>query len=140
MLFIDEEYTYNYFCEKTVKYKTNFTNGEWLRVDFDDVKIGDNIIIEFISDSQRYMYSYYPKYGEVIHIKDDNEFDEVYFDKSFFFSSLTIERLILNNENGQEIGAYSWDSYFGNIRSYSYLIYKFVKDSDKEKENENDKE
>ena len=126
MLFLDEEYIYNYFNGEALKYKTSFIDGEWLRVEFDDVKIGDKIIIEFMSDSQRYMYSYYPKYGEVIHIKDDNEFNEAYFDKSLSFSSLTIERLILNNENGQEIGSHSWDSYFGNTRSYSYLIYKFV--------------
>lgn len=126
MLFLDEEYTYNYFNGEALKYKTSFIDGDWLRVEFDDVKIGDKIIIEFMSDSQRYMYSYYPKYGEVIHIKDDNEFNKAYFDKSLSFSSLTIERLILNNENGQEIGYHSWDSYFGNTRSYSYLIYKFV--------------
>lgn len=127
MLYLDDEYTYNHFDEKMEKYKISFTDGEWINVDFNDVKIGDNIVIEFISDSQRYMYSYYPKYGEVIHIKDDNEFDELYFDKSLSFSLLTIERLILNNENGQEIGFHSWDSYFGNRRSYSYLIYKFIR-------------
>ena len=128
MLYIDDEYTYSYFDEKVLKYRSSFTNGIWISVNFDDIKIGDKIIIEFIPDSQRYIYSYYPKYGEVIHIKSDNEFNEAYFDKSFFHSSLTIERLILKDENGQEeIGYHSWDSYYGNTRSYSYLIYKFIK-------------
>lgn len=135
MLYLDDEYTYNYFNEKALKYRESFTSceglGKWVSVDFNDLKIGDKIIIEFVSDSQRYMFSYYPKYGEIIHIKGDDEFDEVYFDKSLFFSSLTIERLILKDENDQEeIGSHSWDSYFGNTRSYSYLIYKFVKKTD----------
>ena len=48
-------------------------NYDLIEVDINDLKIGDKVVIHFMTYSQKYMYQLYSKYGTIIKIEDIND-------------------------------------------------------------------
>jgi hypothetical protein len=79
-----------------------------IEINIDNIQINDIIYIDFIPDSQKYIYELYPKLGIV------NKFEN---DEYFILNNITnqIEPLLHDNV-----------SYYGNTLGYGYLIYKII--------------
>ena len=104
----DNEEQYNYYCYQAEQfYNQNLKfNTYWHDVSIDDLKIDDIIIINYTSNSQRYIYDLYPKFGKIIRIDDSNILENIYL-------------------NHNDINAsHDWCGYYGNTRSYDYNIIK----------------
>ena len=58
---------------QVVSYKDKLTTSKknWRKIKFSDIRIGDEIIIYFWSDSQEYICTLYPKFGQVVRIELD---------------------------------------------------------------------
>jgi len=72
-----------------------------------DLRINDIIHINFIPDSQKYIYDLFPKFGKIFSIENEN---------------IIIENLDKIQENLLHDGV----SYMGQSLGYSYYIYKFM--------------
>lgn len=75
--------------------------------DISDLELNDIIHINFIPDSQKYIYDLYPKFGKIISIENDK---------------IIIENLDKVHEDLLHEGV----SYMGQSLGYSYYIYKFI--------------
>lgn len=76
-------------------------------INISDLKLNDLILIDFIPDSQKYIYDLYPKIGKIISISEEN--------------------IIINNlDNENEELLHDNVSYLGQSLGYSYSIYKFI--------------
>ncbi len=105
--FDDSEY--NTVVEKTDKI---IENKNKIPIKLLDVKIGDNIYIQFHPYSQKYIYSLYPKVGIVNSIEN-------YVFNGNEFPSITIT----NSEGNPEELFHGGVSYFGDSLGYDYSIY-----------------
>ena len=58
---------------QVVSYKDKLTTSKknWRKTKFSDIRIGDEIIIYFGTDSQEYICNLYPKFGQVVRIELD---------------------------------------------------------------------
>jgi len=99
---------YNNKSQKIDNYITNFLlKKNKILVDISELKINDLILIDFIPDSQRYIYDLYSKIGTIVSIINNN--------------------VIINNiENENENLLHDGVSYLGQSLGYSYYIYKFI--------------
>lgn len=110
MYYIDEDLRniYNEESDKINNYiKNNLSCNEKIEVNISDLKIGDIVYVNFISDSQKYIYDLYPKFGVISSIDNDNI-------------------LILNIDKKSENLLHDNVSYYGSSLGYSYYIYKFI--------------
>lgn len=60
------EYELDYYNEQVVKVNNFIQTKKLLCINDNEIKVGDKIVVNFYSFSQKYMYMLYPKYGEVI--------------------------------------------------------------------------
>jgi hypothetical protein len=122
-MFFEDEYEYKEISAKATSYKTilmnQFPGYDWYRINFSDLKVGDKVVIYFYSDSQRDMFTLYPKFGEVTKIepKEEPMTDDYYSEKC-------IERITLKNSETEYNASHLWCSYLGNTRGYVYDIYR----------------
>lgn len=70
---IDEEYYFNYKdeCDKHKDFLG--TNKKWSHVNFNDLKVGDIIYLEYLPSSQKYLNYHTPECGKIIEINDKKE-------------------------------------------------------------------
>lgn len=108
MNFLDEEPEYNRCCDIVSEYHNNNETilTEWKETDESELKLDDKIIIYFSPDSQRYIYSLYPKCGQIVQIRDNILIKN---------ANDTIENMFHENV-----------SYYGDSKGYSYQIFKLV--------------
>ena len=93
--------------QKTYEIQTILIDKQVIEIKIEDININDNIYIIFMSYSQRYIYTLYPKYGTVISIDNNN--------------------IIINNiHNENENILHDNISYFGDSLGYEYTIYKVI--------------
>jgi len=97
----------NYYNEQVNIINNYLKDKIKIRIDLQDIKLNDNIYIDFIPDSQKYITTLFPKYGKIINIEDNN-----------------IE--IFNLSNITESLLHDSVSYFGDSLGYSYVIYKIL--------------
>jgi len=132
---IDEYEKYNKMVNKFKKNNIKSTRffKKWIKVDYSNLKINDIVIIYFYPDSQKYLYSLYPKAGKVIKINNDNDInmEDLTPEEKMLFSNHTIENITIkpfnNKKYANDILSHDWLGYFGNSRSYDYEIYKLTK-------------
>lgn len=75
--------------------------------DISNLELNDIIHINFIPDSQKYIYDLYPKFGKIISIEN--------------------EKIIIENlDDAHEDLLHEGVSYMGQSLGYSYYIYKFI--------------
>jgi len=87
---------------------TILLNKQKIAIDnISNLELNDIIHINFIPDSQKYIYDLYPKFGKIISIENDE---------------IIIENLDKAHENLLHEGV----SYMGQSLGYSYYIYKFI--------------
>ena len=91
----------------TQKIQNILINKQMMEIKEEDININDNIYIIFMSYSQKYIYSLYPKYGTVMSIDNNN---------------IIIKNI--NNENENIL--HDNISYFGDSLGYEYTIYKII--------------
>ena len=106
----NNEDEYNNYCNQAEQFYNLHINcnTHWDEININDLKINDIIIINYTSNSQRYMYDLYPKFGKITKI-DQNILENIYMTNIF--------------EN--DINAsHDWCGYYGNSRSYDYNIIK----------------
>ena len=110
MFYINEDSKdkYDYEFNKINTYiNNNFLDKKKTEINIIDIKIDDIIYIEFMSDSQKYIYDLYPKFGKIINIIND-------------------DIIIKNLNNDEERLLHDNLSYYGNSLGYSFNIYKFI--------------
>uniref|UniRef100_A0A6C0HA15 Uncharacterized protein n=1 Tax=viral metagenome TaxID=1070528 RepID=A0A6C0HA15_9ZZZZ len=110
ILYMDEttESTQQIIYEQiTQKIQNILINKQMMEIKEEDININDNIYIIFMSYSQKYIYSLYPKYGTVMSIDNNN---------------IIIKNI--NNENENIL--HDNISYFGDSLGYEYTIYKII--------------
>ena len=116
---MNDETNYNEIVLKATTYenslKTNSNN--WVKINFSDIKLGDKIIIHFNPFSQLYIYSLYPKFGEVVLILPILELTNDYS-----IQELTLERLTLKYDDLEFNADHDWCSYYGDSRGFYYDI------------------
>lgn len=110
-MFYDED-EFNYYEEQTEEVKKFINNKEILDINYNDIRIGDKIVVYFYPASQKYMYTLYPKYGEVI--KDKNKENEEH----------TLFQVILKNDN--EIYNAFHDGLGIYSRCFDYKVVKLI--------------
>lgn len=70
MYCFDYEDTYKEVCENLGKWredlKEKYPVGEWEFTSYDDLKVDDFIYVDYMTDSQKYMYIYTPIWGKVV--------------------------------------------------------------------------
>ena len=109
MFYINEELKEDYDNKTNIinNYINNYhLNKNKIEINVNELQINDIILIEFIPDSQKYLYDLYPKFGIIINIKDDI--------------------IIKNINNEEELMFHGNISYYGSSLGYSYNIYKFI--------------
>jgi len=86
----------------------------WKKIKYNDLKLGDYIIINFYPYSQIDLKSRYGTIINIINLKNEKDIE-----------AYTIENIYLENEfNSNFCAAHDWISYFGNSRGYDYEILK----------------
>lgn len=87
-----------------------------------EINVGDKVYINFYPNSQKYIYTLYPKLGTVKNIKiyelDDCELDDCELD-DYEFPSITIE----NYKGEVEELFHNGVSYYGDSLGYDYSIF-----------------
>jgi hypothetical protein len=111
MFFIDEEDEYNKKNDIVQKYildnKSILT--EWIEISEDKLNKDDKIYIYYSSDSQRYMYTLYPKCGQILTMSNNNS------------------DIFIKNPNNEIESIFHYNlSYYGDQRGYTCQIYKLV--------------
>ena len=113
---VDDEYEYYIKCNNII---TNIiVNKTCILIDINDIKIGDNIYINFIPDSQKYIYELYSKCGSVESIEIKNQINP-YTDKNENYYKIIIKN---SSDNLEEL-FHEGVSYLGTSLGYSYFIY-----------------
>jgi hypothetical protein len=115
MSFYDDEI--NDF-EIQVQNITNQLIGKKIKpIDFDEIKIGDDVYITFYPCSQKYLYTLLPKYGQVLKI-EKTQYEN--FDNELITD---IEIQIKNYKSEIENLMHPGVSYMGHSLGYDYAIY-----------------
>ena len=83
-------------------------NKKKIEINIDNIQINDVIYIEFIPDSQKYIYELYPKLG-IVNNFENNEY--------FILNNITNQTESLLHDNV---------SYYVNTLGYGYIIYKII--------------
>jgi hypothetical protein len=104
------------------EFKSSF-KGEWKNVDASDIQIGDFIYVDYIPDSQNYIYQLVPKFGTVSEIEDNDSHSSPHELEIF-------DHISVLNKHGKQKISYGFLHMYGMSRSYSYSIYKFFKSSE----------
>lgn len=117
----------NMISDTNMIYNTNLRNAEnfinlnetsqykWNFVEYEELKLGDVVVITYISYSQKNIYDLYPKFGRIIKIDNLKDIDDC--------ESYTIENIYLYNDyNGEYNAAHDWCGYYGNTKAYNYII------------------
>jgi len=99
----DDKEKYDY---ENIKINEYISNNNKKEISIDELKIDDIIKIEFIPDSQKYIYDLYPKFGKIISINNDNNI------------------IIKNLDNNFENLLHDSVSYYGDSLGYSFIIFK----------------
>jgi hypothetical protein len=83
--------------EKAQRFKNVLSSSQddWIDCMESDLKIGDVIYVEYLPDSQKYMYTHSPEYGTVREINTDEYYSPIE-DKQKSFLCITIK-----NQNDQ---------------------------------------
>lgn len=69
-MFYEQQNEINYYKKQQDEINKFIKNNTIVDIDKSELKIGDKIIIYFYACSQKYIYTLYPKYGEVIENKN----------------------------------------------------------------------
>lgn len=114
-----EKEFYDNECEKAKSMRNSISlfSEDWIECNLEDLKVGDIIYAEYFSDSQKYIYTYYPEYGNV------NSIEEVMVTDLNNKTRTELSIKIINH-NGQlvelvkdNLSMYS-RGYFMNIKKY----------------------
>lgn len=106
------------FCEEEIIFYNNIIDNITIKlkeknkiyIDINDININDKIYIEFLPNSQKYIYQLYPKYGIIVNINNNNQLIKI-----FNFNTNKIENLF-----------HDYVSYYGDIPGYDYTLYKII--------------
>ena len=93
-------------------------NKNCTSINIDKIKIGDFIYINFMPDSQKYIYDLYPKCGYVSSIEIINNINP-FTNKKEKNYNIIIKNMSNINENLLHDGV----SYLGQSLGYDYIIY-----------------
>jgi hypothetical protein len=115
----DNEIQTKYVQVVSYKDKLITTTKNWIKINFSDIRLGDEIIIYFWPDSQQYIYTLHPKFGQVVKIEPDIQ------SSNNFYSKQTLERLTLKyNETENNASHPNCSSDYGNSCGYGFEIYR----------------
>ncbi len=117
MSFYQEDEIKNY--EESTDYITNLiANSKIKPIEISDLQVNDTVYINFYPNSQKYIYSLYPKYGKVLSIKLDKHFDNL--EKKYYQNYI----IKIQNHNGLiENLLHDGVSYYGTSLGYDYSLY-----------------
>jgi hypothetical protein len=110
-MFYDED-DINYYNKQSDEVEKFIINKKIININESEIKIGDKIVIYFTPYSQKYIYTVYPKYGEVIEDSNDP------------YQEFSLMNIIIKNDKQiynayhEELGLYG--------RCYDYKIIKLI--------------
>lgn len=66
-----EQEHYNNYCQQCTKYKNKLSNEtcKWVDTNIDNIKVGDEIYVEYIPSSLKNLYDLTPECGKVVEIQ-----------------------------------------------------------------------
>jgi hypothetical protein len=112
-------YIMHYLDDEITIYENHYMNinkiidGKKLQeISIKDINIGDKVYITFISDSQKYIYTLYPKLGIVVDVDIQKDISE----------QITIKMYNDDVESLLHCGV----SFMGQSLGYCYIIYKII--------------
>jgi len=97
--------------------KLNISNKKLKKVNINEINVGDMVYASFYPCSQKYIYTLFPKFGNVISI--ENKIITNYDDKE----EVVLDIKIKNYKNEVEELLHPGVSYMGHSLGYDYLIY-----------------
>ncbi len=104
IFYMDEEI----FYEKQKNIIDNIKNKYKIyKCNISDIDVGDNIIVEYISDSQRYINNLFPKYGKIIN-KKNNSLSNIILENKYNIYNATHEP-VSNYSDGFFVIIYKYD-------------------------------
>lgn len=109
-----DQYEIDYHDEICKKLDNFLNDTMYVNIDITDIKVGQEVFITFIPNSQKYIYNLHPKFGKIHFVPD--KFDLENFED--FISRIKI----INHEGKLENLFHPSVSYYGDSLGYSYII------------------
>ena len=93
-----DEYLINYYNKQQEDIELFINNKQTIIINnFDEIKLNDDLIINFYPYSQKYVYTLFSKYGTVVSIDNHNNTEFLY-------------NIELKNKNETYHAAHDWDA------------------------------
>jgi hypothetical protein len=121
-IYEQEKKFYDFESNKANQLKDSLSTrtDEWIDCDEQNLKVGDIIYVEYLPDSQKYLYTYHPQFGKVTEINTEEDYSSIDKKrKSFLSIKIVNQNNKVENLNKEHLSIYS--------RGYYILIKKYVK-------------